>query len=84
MRIKSEDNLEYIRRRPCMVCGAPPPSDPDHLRSRGAGGGDELSNLLALCRKHHVERHRSGIKTFVEKYKLRVSFDGFPKRTDVE
>ena len=54
-----------------MVCGMTP-SDPDHLRTRGAGG----EFVWPLCRAHHVERHQIGIRTFVKKYDLPVSFDG--------
>jgi len=79
--LKSEENLERIRQSQCMVCGSRPPNDPHHLRTRGASGGDELENLVALCRKHHVEIHKIGVKTFIDRYKLAVSFDsGWPKR----
>lgn len=27
--------------------------DPHHIVTRGAGGNDELTNLITLCRKHH-------------------------------
>jgi 5-methylcytosine-specific restriction endonuclease McrA len=29
----------------------------DHINARHEGGGDELSNLRLLCRRHHVARH---------------------------
>ena len=28
-----------------------------HIRSVGAGGGDELSNLVSLCKECHVKVH---------------------------
>ena len=72
-RYRNESNLDLIRAMPCAVCGATP-SDPDHLKTVGAGGGDELSNLTPLCRRHHTERHAIGVKTFYDKYgdKIRV------------
>jgi 5-methylcytosine-specific restriction endonuclease McrA len=29
----------------------------DHIRSRGAGGTDDMSNLRVLCVKCHDRRH---------------------------
>jgi hypothetical protein len=60
--------LEVARMRPCAVCGRRPPNDPHHLKSRGAGGGDEPENLLSLCREHHTEMHKIGALTFLKKY----------------
>lgn len=50
---------KYVRGLPCCApgCGAPAPSDPAHVHSRGAGyhawreNGD--GNILSFCRKHH-------------------------------
>lgn len=67
----SKKNLELVRQMPCKACGKPPPNDPDHIKTRGAGGTDDLSNLQALCRIHHIERHTIGIKTFQKKYNLK-------------
>lgn len=67
-RFVSKKNLAMIRALPCFVCGGRP-CDADHLSSRGAGGGDELANLQALCRLHHIERHQIGIKSFVTRYR---------------
>lgn len=68
-RTKSKKNLRFIKSLPCFICGATP-ADPDHFRSRGAGGGDDLSNLNALCRTDHIKRHAMGIKTFWSKYSV--------------
>jgi len=85
-RLPVEDKAlkDEISNQPCMVCKCPPPNDCDHLTSRGAGGGDVRSNLWALCRKMHTERHMIGLKSFVKKYNLPVTFEyGYPRRTDV-
>lgn len=68
-----------------MACGRGPRSDPAHLRSVGAGGGDELTNLIPLCRRCHSEQHRTGIRTFVQKYNLPVEWEttGWAKRGDL-
>jgi len=55
---------QHCRDSPCCACGAPPPSDPAHVRSRGAGGKD--SDTVPLCRSCHDEQHRSGIASFCE------------------
>ena len=50
----------------CEICGNYS-SAPHHIRTRGAGGGDEDENLLALCTSHHTEVG-IGILTFGKKY----------------
>lgn len=57
---------DLARTLPCCACGAPPPSDPAHVRSRGAGGKD--ADVVPLCRKHHDEQHQHGIQTFQERH----------------
>ena len=69
---------------PCWICGNPN-SEWDHLRTRGASGGNEPENLQPLCRQMHVERHKIGLKSFVKKYNLPVSWEsGWPRRSDIE
>ena len=50
----------------CEICGKVS-SAPHHIRTRGAGGGDEAENLLAFCNAHHDEVNM-GIITFAKKY----------------
>lgn len=38
---------------PCCVCGAPPPSDPQHTPKRSLGGYDE--DCVPQCRRCHDE-----------------------------
>lgn len=63
-RFQSKENLDLIRSLPCCVCGDPPPSDPHHIKTKKSGGGDELENLLSLCRKDHQLFHTMGVKRF--------------------
>lgn len=49
---------DLCRHSPCMVCGTFP-SDPAHVRSRGAGGRDK-GNVVPLCREHHQRQHQEG------------------------
>jgi hypothetical protein len=48
-------HADWIRSRRCDLCGAPPPSDPHHARTRGAGGDRKV--LVPLCRKCHRMVH---------------------------
>lgn len=57
-----------IRALPCTACFKTPPSDPDHLSTRGAGGENSEENLWPLCRKCHTERHKIGLTSFTAKY----------------
>ena len=41
----------------CEKCGKPGDVERHHLRSRGAGGNDEPSNFLDLCRECHRAFH---------------------------
>jgi hypothetical protein len=53
---------DWVRSLPCAACKRDGPSDPAHMRSRGAGGTSE--HLVPLCRMCHIEQHTRGIKTF--------------------
>lgn len=69
-RIVNKKLLKDTSNNPCTVCGTYP-SDPHHIKTRGSGGGDTASNLLALCRVHHVEIHKIGSRTFMKKYEIK-------------
>ena len=66
--------LDYIREKPCLVCGITP-CDPDHLEARGMGGANsEMKDLscVPLCRIHHTERHQFGNQKFEDKYSINL------------
>lgn len=50
-----------------MVCFEKP-VDVHHMKTTKSGGSDNLDNLMPLCRKHHVEFHTMGIRTWWGKY----------------
>lgn len=52
---------------PCLACGRIP-SDAAHIKSRGAGGGDEEWNIVPLCRRDHQLQHHIGWIAFFGKY----------------
>jgi len=63
----------------CVVCGKL--AEGHHIRTRGAGGSDDESNILWLCRRHHVEIHTIGKYTFAKKYKIKkIAQKGGKKR----
>lgn len=59
------DKAIWISEQPCCVCRFHF-SDPHHVRTRGAGGGDEY--LVPLCRACHTEVHMKGVATFISRY----------------
>ncbi len=59
---------DYIRDQPCVVCDRPAPSDPHHVRSRGAGG--RWYDCVPLCRACHGELHQLGQTAFCEERNL--------------
>lgn len=63
MPVSDPELLALIRRTACLGCGSIPPEgvDAHHVKTRGAGGGDEFWNLLALCRSCHREIHTIGM-----------------------
>ncbi len=70
--IKNPEVLAFYRDLPCEVCGARPPSDPCHLKSRGAGGDDTYDNVFAACRAHHVLQHAKGVRSFWRQFGARI------------
>lgn len=68
----SEENKAKIRSMSCLIDNAKCclGTDPHHVKTRGSGGGDELKQLMPLCRVHHVEVGTIGVKTFIKKYGL--------------
>lgn len=66
-RLESQANLDLMRRLPCEVC-AVTPVEVHHWKTKGAGGGDDLTNLHPLCIVHHRQFHHMGAKTFWKKY----------------
>lgn len=68
VRQTDEDYLDYIRSLPCIVCGASPPSDPNHIQTVGAGGSDY--GTLPMCRRCHDEFHRTFLYEFEAKHQI--------------
>jgi hypothetical protein len=67
---------------PCLVCHKLP-SDPHHVTTVKAGGGDTLNNVMSLCRQHHSEWHQSGPGTMCFKYPAVYAWLRYHNRDDV-
>lgn len=67
-RIEIPENIEYIKQFPCAVCGCRA-TDAHHIHTRGAGGGDELENLIQLCRVCHQRCHQLGTYRFLRMHR---------------
>jgi hypothetical protein len=76
---------DWIRQQPCVLADQRPchcqgflgvgnriASEPCHIKSRGARGGD-FNNLYPGCQRHHGEQHRNGIDTFGRKHGLNLT-----------
>ena len=79
-KLSSKKYLDYIRNKPCLVCGSIP-CDPDHLEARGMGGANRSGykdySCVPLCRIHHTERHQAGNENFENKYGINLWKDAF-------
>lgn len=65
---RSEEYLDYIRRKPCWVCQGN--SEPHHTGERGVGQKGSDFSAMPLCTKHHRECHDMGKDTFQERYEV--------------
>lgn len=62
------DFIEWIREQKCCIThryGV----DPAHIKPRSTGG-DDLYNVVPLCRKLHDELHHIGIDSFQRNYTI--------------
>lgn len=59
----------FVRRHSCCVPNCDDgPIRFHHVKTRGAGGGDEYG--VSLCEAHHAEIHTIGVETFQERHKV--------------
>lgn len=59
---------DWIREMACGICFAPGPSDPHHVKTRGAGGTS--ADLVPLCRRCHGEGHAIGWTGFLVEMRM--------------
>lgn len=76
--------ISYLGARlECAACTSSPPSDMDHITTRGAGGDDSLENMMPLCRVCHQIRHKPGIVYMADHYPGYVDYMDMVDRADV-
>lgn len=71
-RIKNKKEIEKARKKYCEYCGRTWGIEVHHIKTRGSGGNDELSNLVSLCADCHTKAHngqipKRNLKYIVEK-----------------
>jgi len=74
-RIVNPELLAKVRALSCVVCTDEKkpqqfPTQPHHIKTRGAGGDDTELNLLPLCAVHHRLIHSQGLTTFSKKHRV--------------
>jgi hypothetical protein len=80
-RVRDPQYLAHVRGMHCLLwdrdpctcggftdLGGRPVTEVAHVRSRGAGGGDD--QVVPLCGRHHGEQHRIGIRSFENRHGL--------------
>jgi hypothetical protein len=74
-RIIDDELLAVVRTLPCTACSTRNPyearaaiadgfdckSDAHHVKTKGSGGDDVVTNVMPLCRTHHQQWHRIGM-----------------------
>ena len=73
---------QYVLEHPLcevLACLSEPCPEPHHLVSRKMGGDDVPSNLLRLCKTHHMRWHHTGGRTWLQTYGDRLTSDARSK-----
>lgn len=56
------EQSDICRALPCLLCSAPPPSEPHHASARGMGGVKGLDrHVIPLCTVHHRAVETEGL-----------------------
>lgn len=70
--IRSKQHLAFIRQLNCVVCGRDRFVEAAHVGRRGMGQKCSDLETIPLCRIHHQEQHRIGLKAFARIYELDI------------
>ncbi|TPR12271.1 putative HNHc nuclease [Apilactobacillus timberlakei] len=67
--------VQLLKHRICYVCGKSG-ADIDHVDTIGSGRNRRHTNQVgyyawSICRTHHTERHKIGVKSFAKKYQIK-------------
>ena len=77
MKFIDKGYLQWIREKPSIVSGYPPPSDPHHLFNTGKKGKRNDYLEIPLTREDHTEIHTIGHDTFEEKHCIDLMAEAF-------
>lgn len=67
--LRCRAHREWVKSLGCCVPGCRRTEiDPNHITTRGAGGGDDT--CVNMCRWHHTEWHQIGRLTWQRKYRI--------------
>jgi len=62
--------------QPCLMMGKPTPAqEVHHITAKADGGGDELENLVSICRECHTN---ATVAARGHRRKKQVGIDGWP------
>ena len=69
-RIIDKELLKKVSKQKCACYGPDCQGriDPEHVTTRGAGGGDTIDNVMPLCRYHHTLKGQKGISYMIENF----------------
>jgi len=70
---RSEDYLDFIRGKPCLICKRSPQSNAHHEKFKGGGTSIKCDDTrsVPMCNKHHRERHDTGF-SFWDKHNIDI------------
>ena len=68
--IRDKKYIKFIREFSCVVCQAPPPSDPHHSETGGRGTKASDTTCIPLCHRHHFQVHQVGKQSFAKMYDI--------------
>jgi len=73
MMYRSKSYLEFIRSRPCLMCGAPETvAHHEPLGSAGKGIKAPDSHCIPLCAYCHQLAHHIGLKSFWRRHDIKM------------
>ncbi len=89
-----EEARQWIRKRPCLLAHESPctcagfldvvrrviVSESAHVRTRRNNG--DVAQLVPLCKRHHAEQHRLGIRSFEDRHREGLGFRTLASHAD--
>ena len=79
-RLKSLKNYTKVKRLDqyrCVLCGYSSNLHIHYIKTKGAGGGDEIENLITLCFGCHRKIHDMGRQILYQSLKQKSEFEHF-------